>query len=47
MDWDRKDQECNCCIEVKNSLCIIICRDLDEKDLRNAYQTFVELKSNE
>ncbi len=46
MVCDKRDQECNCCIEVRESLVIIICRDMDESDLRNSYQTFIDLKGN-
>ncbi|HHY41143.1 MAG TPA: hypothetical protein GX502_07820 [Syntrophaceticus sp.] len=47
MDWGKKRQECNCCLEVKDSLVIIICRDLDENDLCASYKTFIDIKGND
>ncbi|MFY9140463.1 MAG: hypothetical protein WBJ83_02015 [Thermacetogeniaceae bacterium] len=44
MDWGKKRRECNCCVEVKDSLVIIICRDMDSNDLCTSYKTFIDIK---
>jgi hypothetical protein len=47
-DWGhwKKKEECDCCIEIKDSIVVIICGDIDHKKLKESLQTFVEIKGN-
>lgn len=43
---DKKEEECNCCIEIKDSFVLIICSEIDPKQLRDSLKTFIEIKGN-
>lgn len=44
-DWKHKeDEECGCCIEIEDSLVIIVCGEIDRKKLHDCLKTFVDIK---
>lgn len=49
MDWERvkkDDKECNCCIRIEDSFVIIICGEIDPKQLKDCLKTFIDVKGN-
>lgn len=42
----KKERECNCCIEIDNSIVVIICGEVDIERLKNCLQTALEVKSD-
>ncbi|MHB8155794.1 MAG: hypothetical protein ACYDEQ_00110 [Desulfocucumaceae bacterium] len=45
MDWENKDQD-NCCIEIKDSIVVIICGEVDVDRLKETLNTVAEVKGN-
>ncbi|MBP7331044.1 MAG: hypothetical protein BWY65_00393 [Firmicutes bacterium ADurb.Bin373] len=42
----KKKRECNCCLEIKDSIVVIICGEIDIDRLRDCLQTASEVKGN-
>ncbi|MCG9967112.1 hypothetical protein L9W92_03470 [Pelotomaculum terephthalicicum JT] len=42
----EKEKECNCCIEIEDSIVLIICGEVDIDRLRESLQTALEVKGN-
>lgn len=46
-DRDRRDrEECNCCIEIDDSLVLIICGEVDVDRLNDSLRAFINVKDN-
>lgn len=43
---NKKDKECDCCIEIKDSFVLIICGEIDADKLRDSLKAFAEIKGN-
>jgi len=41
-----KGEECNCCIEIEDSIVFIICGEVDINRLRGSLQTALEVKGD-
>ena len=39
-----KERECNCCIEIEESIVVILCGDVEIDKFRNTLDTAIELK---
>jgi uncharacterized protein YunC (DUF1805 family) len=53
VDWDnkidldkKKENECNCCIEIEDSIVVIICGEVDVDRLKETLNTVAEVKGN-
>lgn len=47
MEWDKKkEEECNCCIEIEDSIVVIICGEVDIDRLKDTLNTCVKVKAN-
>jgi len=46
-DPKPKEKECNCCIEIKDSIVVIICGEVDFDRLKDSLDTFVGEKGKE
>jgi hypothetical protein len=51
MEWQKdpnKDREkrCNCCIEIEESIVVIICGEFDIDRLKDSLKAVVEVKGN-
>lgn len=42
----EEEKECNCRIEIKDSIVLIICGDVDVDKLRDSLQTALEVKDS-
>lgn len=41
-----KEKECNCCIEIEDSLVVIVCGEIDVDKLKGCLKTVAEVKGN-
>ncbi len=46
-DRRRRDNDCDCCLNIENSIVIIICGDIDEDRLRRSVAGVREARSAE
>ena len=42
----KKERECNCCIEIEDSICVIICGEIEVERLRSCLQTALDVKND-
>jgi len=43
----EEERECNCCLEIKDSIVVIICGEVDAETLRNSLEALMEAKANQ
>ena len=41
-----KEKECNCCIQIEESIVVIICGEIEIEKLKNCLKTVAEVKGN-
>lgn len=40
----EKERECNCCIEIEESICVILCGDIEVERFRNTLEAAIDVK---
>lgn len=46
-DCNKKERECGCCLEIEDSIVVIICGEIEIERLKECLQTALEVKGNE